>query len=222
MVIGDRQTHTIEHFSPIKKLLQRVGSRVVSVVAGTNLPDAASGFRAYSREALLRLNPMARFSYCMETTIQAGYKRLAIASVPIETNPKTRESRLFGSTREHVIKSALIILRAYIMYKPMMLFTTISGLLFVLALIPFVRFMILLEFGHDSAGVHHIQSLIAGAVLLIASLLFFALGVMADLIRINRILAEDALEQQKRERFDTPQLSRVPVPDSGLELTTPA
>jgi glycosyltransferase involved in cell wall biosynthesis len=220
IVIGDRQTHTIEHFSPVKKFLQRSGSRVVSVVAGTDLPDAASGFRAYSREALLRLNPMARFSYCMETTIQAGQKRLAITSIPIETNPKTRESRLFGSMTEHVVRSALIILRSYVMYRPMLLFTTISGVLFALALVPFVRFVILLEFGHDSAGVRHIQSLIAGAVLLIASLLFFALGVIADLIRINRALTEDSLEQQKRERFQTSTLSGVPLRD--MELTTQA
>jgi glycosyltransferase involved in cell wall biosynthesis len=218
IVVADRQTHTIEHFSPAKKFLQRFGSRVVNLVAGTDLPDAASGFRAYSREALLRLNPTARFSYCMETIIQAGNKRLAITSVPVTTNEKTRESRLFTSTTEHVVKSALIILRAYIMYKPMMLFTTISGLLFALALVPFVRFLVLLEWGHNSAGVHHIQSLIAGAILAIAAVLFFALGVIADLIRINRTLTEDSLEQQKRERFQNSTFTAVAVAD--MELTT--
>ncbi len=220
IVIADRQTHTIEHFSPLKKVLQRVGSRVVSVVAGVDLPDAASGFRAYSREALLRLNPMARFSYCMETIIQAGNKRLAITSVPIKTNPKTRDSRLFRNMREHVLKSALIILRAYIMYRPMMLFMTISSVLFAAALIPFVRFLVLLYFGHDSAGVHHVQSLIAGSVLLIASMLFFALGIIADLIRINRALTEEALEQQKRDRFDPPRLSQVAASEAGMQLVT--
>jgi hypothetical protein len=201
IVIADRQTHTIEHFSPLKKRLQRVGSRVVNMAAGTELPDAASGFRAYSREALIRLNTIASFSYCMETIIQAGNKRLAITSIPVQTNPKTRESRLFHSTREHVLKSALIIIRAYIMYKPMMLFTTLGTVLFVGGLVPFVRFLILLEFGRNSGGVHHIQSLIAGSVLMIAAMLVFALGVIADLIRINRILVEDSLEQQKRQRF---------------------
>jgi glycosyltransferase involved in cell wall biosynthesis len=222
IVIADRQTDTIEHFSPVKKFLQRLGSRVVSLVAGTDLPDAASGFRAYSREALLRLNPMARFSYCMETTIQAGYKGLAIVSVPIHTNPKTRESRLFRSMTEHVVKSGLTILRAFVMYKPMLLFTSISGALFALALVPFVRFMVLLEWGHNSAGVHHIQSLIAGAVLMIASVLFFALGIIADLIRINRALTEDSLEQQKRERFGASRLTRVPLPDQTMEFTSRA
>jgi hypothetical protein len=218
VVIADRQTHSIEHFSPTKKFLQRAGSKVVNLAAGTDLPDAASGFRAYSREALLRLNPTARFSYCMETIIQAGNKRLAIASVPVTTNSKTRESRLFASTTEHVIKSALTIFRAYIMYKPMVLFTSISGFLFALALVPFARFLILLEFGHDSAGVHHVQSLIAGAVLIIASVLFFALGVIADLIRINRTLIEDSLEQQKRERFQESSVTAVTVPD--MEFTS--
>jgi glycosyltransferase involved in cell wall biosynthesis len=218
IVIADRQTHTIEHFSPLKKFLQRAGSRVVNLAAGTDLPDAASGFRAYSREALLRLNPTARFSYCMETIIQAGNKRLAIISIPVTTNAKTRESRLFGSMTEHVIKSALIILRAYIMYKPMMLFTSISGFLSLLALVPFVRFLILLEFGHNSAGIHHIQSLIAGAVLAVAAVLFFALGVIADLIRINRTLLEDSLEQQKRERFQASALTTAAV--EGIELTS--
>ena len=119
-----------------------------------------------------------------------------------------------------MLKSGLIILRAYIMYRPMMLFMTISGLLFAAALIPFVRFLVLLYFGHDSAGVHHVQSLIAGSVLLIASVLFFALGIIADLIRINRALTEEALEQQKRDRFDPPSLSQVPVPEAGMRLVT--
>lgn len=217
IVIADRQTRLIEHFSPIKKFLQRLGSRVVNMAAGTDLPDAASGFRAYSREALLRLNPTARFSYCLETIIQAGNKRLAITSVPVTTNAKTRESRLFASTGEHVVKSALIILRAYIMYKPMIFFTTVSAFLTALALVPFVRFVILLEFGHDSAGVHHIQSLIAGAALAVAGVLFFALGVIADLIRINRTLIEDSIEQRKRERFSP--IGAVGTAD--MEFTAP-
>jgi glycosyltransferase involved in cell wall biosynthesis len=219
IVIADRQTHAIEHFSATKKFLQRLGSKVVNLAADTDLPDAASGFRAYSRQALLRLNPTARFSYCLETIIQAGNKRLAIASVPITTNTKTRESRLFARTSEHVIKSALIIFRAYIMYKPMVLFTSISGFLFALALVTFGRFLILLEFGHNSAGVHHIQSLIAGGVLAITSVLFFALGVIADLIRINRTLIEDSLEQQKRERFQRSPVTAVAEGD--IPLTTP-
>jgi glycosyltransferase involved in cell wall biosynthesis len=201
IVIADRQTHTIEHFSALKKVLQRLGSRVVNVAAGTELPDAASGFRAYSREALLRLNTVTRFSYCMETIIQAGNKRLAIVSLPVETNAKTRESRLFKSLGEHVAKSAATIVRAYVMYKPMTLFLGAGCTLFATALIPFIRYLILSFFvTHPSSG-GHLQSLVAGSVLMIAAFIALALGVIADLIRINRILLEDSLEQQKRARY---------------------
>ncbi len=202
IVIADRQTHTIDHFSPLKKRLQRVGSKIVSVASDTELPDAASGFRAYSREAILRLNPVTRFSYCMETIIQAGNKRLAIASIPIEVNPKTRESRLFKSTGEHVVKSAVTIIRAYIMYRPMVLFVSAGSFLFALGLVPFIRYFALLWFTANSGGLHHIQSLLVGAVLMIAGALSLALGVIADLIRINRVLIEDSLEMQKRQRFN--------------------
>jgi hypothetical protein len=212
IVIGDRQTHKIEHFSPLKKRLQRLGSKVVSTAAGTDLPDAASGFRAYSREALIRLNPVTTFSYTMETIIQAGSKRLRIDSVEIDTNPKTRESRLFKSMGEHVFKSAGTILRAYMMYRPLTFFAFLGGLLGILGLIPFIRFLILLWFTTNNGGAaRHIQSLVVGSVLLIAAIITLALGVIADLIRINRILTEDSLEQQKRERF-----IRAALPEASL------
>ena len=155
------------------------------------------------REALLRLNPVTRFSYCTETIIQAGNKRLAIASIPIRTNAKTRESRLFKRSSEHVLKSSATIVRAYVMYRPLPVFLWTAGLLFVAAMIPFVRYLILLWFTSGSGGSHHIQSLVIGSVLMIASILAFALGVLADLIRINRMLIEDSLEQQKRQLFST-------------------
>jgi glycosyltransferase involved in cell wall biosynthesis len=201
IVIADRQTATIEHFSPVKKMLQRLGSRIVNIAAGTELPDAASGFRAYSREALLRLNPVTRFSYCTETIIQAGNKRLGIASIPVETNSKTRESRLFKSTPEHVRKSAATIVRAYIMYKPLTIFMTVAGVLFLSGFIPFIRFLWLsyaVTHG-DTSG--HVQSLVLGSVLMIAGFIAAALGVIADLVRVNRVLLEDSLEQQKRRDF---------------------
>ena len=199
IVIADRQTHTIEHFSPAKKLLQRFGSRVVNKAASTNLPDAASGFRAYSREALIQLNTITRFSYCMETIIQAGNKRLAIASIPVETNPKLRESRLFKTTREHVFKSGLAITRAYIMYKPHMIFGTLGYVLLVLGLIPFARFLYLFIAEGGENG--HLQSLILGSLFLTGAFLCMVLNIIADLIRINRILIEDNLEHTKRMRF---------------------
>jgi glycosyltransferase involved in cell wall biosynthesis len=199
IVIGDRQTRTIEYFSWSKKLLQRVGSRVVSIAAGVQLPDAVSGFRAYNRESLLRLNTTARFSYCTETIIQAGNKGLHIESMPITTNGVTRESRLFKSTGEHVRKSAVIIIRAYIMYRPYIIFGWLAGLLFVLALVPFARFFILSWQEGSTSG--HLQSLLVGSMLMTAAFLCLVLNVIADLIRTNRILIEDNLEQTKRHRF---------------------
>jgi glycosyltransferase involved in cell wall biosynthesis len=225
IVIGDRQTQSIEHFSPTKKHLQRLGSKVVSMAAATDVPDAACGFRAYSREALLRLNPVTRFSYCMETTIQAGNKQLQISSVPIDTNPPTRESRLFNRNFEHVLKSAAAILRAYIMYRPLILFASLGGVLFVLSLVPFIRFFILLWFSNHGGGVgRHVQSLVVGSVLMIAALITFALGVIADLIRINRVLIEDSLEQQKRDRFGSTTLDGLEDPSrfAGPWLKDPA
>ncbi len=201
IVVADRQTHKIDHFSPMKKKLQKIGSRVVNIAASTELPDAASGFRAYSRESLIKLNLVTKFSYCMETIIQAGNKRLQIVSVPVDTNPKTRESRLFRSTREHVMKSGVTILRAYIMYRPLMFFASLGALLFLLGLVPFVRFLVLTAMGEGLGVARHIQSLLVGGVLILSALITFSLGVIADLIRINRALIEDGLVQQKRQRF---------------------
>lgn len=194
IVIGDRQTDKISHFSWGKKLLQRLGSRVVNQAAGTRIPDAASGFRAYSRTALLKLNLVTKFSYTMETIIQAGYKRLAIESVKITTNPKTRDSRLFKSTPEHVMKSAAAITRSFLMYRPYAFFGTLGAVLGVIGLIPFVRYITISLLGIPG---ELIQSLLLGVSLLTASLLAFALGVIADLIRINRQLIEDGLTLQK-------------------------
>ncbi len=207
IVIGDRQTSTIQHFSPFKKFLQRFGSRIVNIAAGTDMPDAASGFRAYSRESLMRLNTITTFSYCMETIIQAGVKRLAITSIPITTNAKTRESRLFKSMREHVFKSAAAIIRAYIMYRPHIVFGTIGTTMFALGLIPFARYLYLLITQPTPGG--HLQSLILGSLLMIGAFLCFVLNIIADLIRINRILTESNLEHTKRMRFDSYQSADI-------------
>jgi glycosyltransferase involved in cell wall biosynthesis len=200
IVIADRQTSKIAHFSPLKKLLQRFGSAVVNKAAGTELPDAASGFRAYSKQALLRINIITQFSYCMETIIQAGNKRIPIVSVPVTTNAKTRESRLFKNMWQHVFKSMSAIMRAYIMYRPIAVFVGLGSVLLIVGLIPFVRFAILtIARGDTVAG--HIQSLLLGSVVLIGAFLCLVLGVVADLIRTNRILLEETLEQVKDARF---------------------
>lgn len=212
IVIADRQVHLVEHFSPLKKQLQKVGSAVVNRAAGTTLPDAASGFRAYSRESLLMLNTITRFSYCMETIIQAGNKQLKIASIPVLTNAKTRESRLFRSMPEHILKSAAAIIRSFMMYKPYVLFAWLTTFFGVLGLIPFVRYGVL-WLGDREGG--HLQSLLLGSLLLIIAFMSLMLGVVADLIRTNRILIEDNLEHTKRARFGT--AGTEPVPDRGAE-----
>lgn len=201
IAIGDRQTATIAHFSPFKKAMQRVGSAVVNTAAGTALPDAASGFRAYSRASLIRLNVVTQFSYCMETIIQAGNKRLRIASVPITTNPKTRESRLFKNIGQHMMKSAAAISRSYIMFKPHVVFVTLGAIFGLLAAVPFVRFLVFWLQG-DTDG--HVQSLVFGTGMLVGALLSFALLVIADLQRTNRVLLEDTLERVKLLQFGEP------------------
>jgi glycosyltransferase involved in cell wall biosynthesis len=199
IVIADRQTQTIAHFSAFKKLMQRVGSHVVNRAASTNLPDAASGFRAYSGASLLRLNVLTQFSYCMETIIQAGNKRLRIASVPVVTNAKTRESRLFKNAAHHMVKSASAIMRSYLMFNPYVIFATLSVIFGVLAVIPFGRFVVLWMAGDPATG--HIQSLIFGSIMSVAALLSMALGVISDLLRTNRILIEEQLERLKEIQY---------------------
>jgi glycosyltransferase involved in cell wall biosynthesis len=201
IAIADRQVHLVDHFSSFKVKLQRLGSWIVNKAAGTDLPDAASGFRAYSRDSLMLLNTITRFSYCMETIIQAGNKKLKIESVPVVTNPKTRESRLFKSMRQHVLNSAGAIIRGYIMYKPYVIFTFLGTLFGVLGLIPFARWAIIQVVDENPGG--HLQSLLIGTVLLIMSFLSVILGIVADLIRTNRTLIEDTLEHTKKMRFGT-------------------
>jgi glycosyltransferase involved in cell wall biosynthesis len=211
IVIADRQVQQVEHFSPLKKLLQKFGSRIVNMAAGTDLPDAASGFRAYSRESLMLLNTITRFSYCMETIIQAGNKKLRIDSIPVATNPKTRESRLFKSMHQHVLNSAGAIIRAYIMYKPYVIFTFLAGVFGVVGLIPFVRWAILQMVDDNPGG--HLQSLLIGAVLLIVSFLSVIIGIISDLIRTNRMLIEDTLEHTKKMRFGAGEFLSAPHED---------
>ena len=199
IVIADRQTSKIAHFSPFKKLMQRFGSAVVNAAADTELPDAASGFRAYSRASLMRLNIVTEFSYCMETIIQAGHKRLRIASVPVETNPKTRESRLFRNIWHHMFKSGGAITRSYLMFKPHVVFAWLAVVFGVVGLAPFVRFLVIWLVGGDTSG--NVQSLLFGAVLLVGALLAVALGVISDLQRTNRVLLEEQLERLKEIQY---------------------
>ena len=200
-VIADRQVKSIEHFSRTKKFLQRFGTGVLNAAAGTDIPDSTSGFRAYSREAATKFNLIGQFNFAMETTLQAAHKRLQIATVPIRTNPKTRDSRLFKSSWEHVRKSAVALINAYIMYKPFMAFMTLGIILLAGGLIPFVHFLYLTLTTANAFGAHHLQSLIIGSVLLTGAFFCFTLGIIANLIRVNRVLMEDLLEELRRERY---------------------
>jgi glycosyltransferase involved in cell wall biosynthesis len=200
IVIADRQTSKIEHFSPLKKVLQRVGSRVVNIAADTNLPDAPSGFRAYSRDAAMALNIVTDFSYAMESIIHAGKKRIAITHVPVKTNPKTRESRLFKNMWQHIIKSGAAIVRSYTMYHPLSFFL-MGGLLSIsIGLVPYLRYLFLtVSHGEPIAG--HLQSLIFGAVFVMLGLMFMVIGLVADLLATNRKLIEDSLYRIKKMEF---------------------
>jgi glycosyltransferase involved in cell wall biosynthesis len=200
-VIADRHVGTIDHFSPMKKLLQKVGTRVLNAAAGTNIPDATSGFRAYSKSAAMQLNLVTRYSFGMETIIQAGNKRHAIAVIDITTNPKTRESRLFKSSWQHVRRQAVVIARSFMMYKPYAIFLTLGVLFLVVGLVPFAHYIFLVFTTNSPNGAHHLQSLIIGTVLLNASFISFSLGFVTDLIRINRSLIEDVLEGQRRGQY---------------------
>jgi glycosyltransferase involved in cell wall biosynthesis len=198
IVVADRQTQQIEHFSPLKKFFQKMGSNVVNRAAGTNLPDAASGFRAYSRSAAIRINIITQFSYCMETIIQAGNKRIPITSIKIRTNPKTRESRLFKSMWHHMYKSGQAIIKSFIMYRPHLIFLPPAFIFLTGGVALFLRYAFLASSGNQGS---HIQSLLLGLAMLTASLVAFALAIISDLVKTNRILLEDSLERIKRMQF---------------------
>lgn len=200
VTISDRMTQTIEHFSPLKKFYQKFGTWVLNKAAGTDIPDATSGFRAYSRQAAMQLNPVADYSWATETTIQSANKQQAIVIVKSETNPKLRESRQFKSSWEHIRKSAPTIVRAFLMYKPYAVFVTFGTFFFLVGLVPFIRYLVFFSI-YKKPGAH-LQSLIIGAVLIFSALMSFALGVIADLIRINRIINEQTLEINKRLLYD--------------------
>lgn len=197
IVIGDRQTHTIEHFSTLKKFLQKHGSIMVGLFSGMEVPDATSGFRAMTREAALELNVISDFSYTLETLIQAGNKKLAVKSVPIRTNDKLRESRLFRSVFTFVKRSAATLMRVYTTHEPLKVFTTAAVLTMIPALFLFGRF---LYFFIKEGGAGHIQSLILGAVLAIGAAFLVTVGILADLINANRKLIEQILKKQRDTR----------------------
>lgn len=194
MTIGDRQVSEVAHFSWTKQRLQVLGSWVVRKVSGTEVPDTTSGFRALSREAALRINIVSEFTYTLESIIQAGKKRLAIAHLPIEAR-ETRPSRLFGSTYEYVKRSVATILRIYAMYEPFKVFMILGGVLFSAGAILGARYAYFWWVGEIRG---HVQSAILSVLLLILGFQTLQWGLMADLIASNRKLIEDLLYRVRK------------------------
>jgi len=186
----------LKHFSPSKKFLQKAGSWVVRQLSGTNIPDTTSGFRAFNREAAMKLNLHSTFTYTLETIIQSGKKNIAISHVPVRTNPDLRESRLFSSVWSYIKKSVATILRIYAIYEPLKVFSYIGGTVFLIGFIVMVRFLYFYFFGIRPFG--HLQSLILASVLLIIGFIIMIMGLIADLISANRRLIEDALFRIKK------------------------
>jgi glycosyltransferase involved in cell wall biosynthesis len=196
LVIGDRQVHTLAYFSPLKKWLQRVGSRVMSLLTQTQIPDTTSGFRAYTREAALRLHVFSSYTYTLETLIQASHSQLAIVSVPVRTNPPARPSRLFSHPGVYVVRSLLTLGHMYVLYRPLRTFCYLGGSIFVVGLAGVGRFVLLWLQGH---GAGHIQSLVISGVLLTMGFQVLVLGLLANLIGKNRQLGQEILYRLKAQ-----------------------
>jgi glycosyltransferase involved in cell wall biosynthesis len=199
IVIGERPIDENPEFSWLKKKLQRLGSRVVRIASKTDVPDAPSGFRAFSREAAMKLNVLSEYTYTLETIIQAGRKNMAVASVPVRTNPAARKSRLFGSMGQYVKRSVFTILRIFILYNPLTFFMTLGLFFFGAGFLIGLRFLILMFYG-DSAG--HVQSLLLAVALILIGTQTMILGLQADLIASNRKILEDVQYRVRRLFYD--------------------
>jgi glycosyltransferase involved in cell wall biosynthesis len=196
MVVGDRQVQDVDHFSPTKKLLQKLGSWVVRGASGTRVLDTTSGFRAYNREAALQLIVVSRYTYTLESLIQAGKMSVAIEDVPISPNETDRESRLVGSTSAYVRRNAFAIFRAYTLYEPLRVFMLLTVVFGVLALAAWSPFLFDWIVNGDRSG--HIQSLILGAVLMLAAVQMFALGIIGDALAGQRSIQQRVYERVRR------------------------
>jgi glycosyltransferase involved in cell wall biosynthesis len=195
MVIGDRQVDVNENFSRSKRRLQRLGSWVVRQASSTEIPDTTSGFRAYNREAALQMQAVSKFTYTLETIIQAGKLLVAVDHVPVRTNAKTRESRLFPSMTAYIRRNAVSIFRIYSQYEPLKVFWGGALVMGALALAVFIRFLV---YFIEGQGRGHVQSLIAGAVLFNAAMLLGSLGVIGDLLDAQRTLSQRTFERVRR------------------------
>ena len=195
IVVGDRGVANLAHFSLTKRLLQRMGSWVVQSASGLNVPDATSGFRAFSREAALRITVLSDYSYTLETLIQAGARHLGVVYVPVRTQPQTRASRLMRSIPHYLIQSAITIVRSYAMYQPLRVFLMLGIGMIVIGFVPGIRFLYFFII-EQSAG--HVQSLILSAILLIVGFQIVLIGLLADLIGFNRKILEEILYRLRK------------------------
>jgi glycosyltransferase involved in cell wall biosynthesis len=196
IVIGDRNIPEVRHFSFVKKRLQILGSWVVRQLSGTSVPDVTSGFRAFSREAALRLNIISRYTYTLETIIQAGKKNLEVSHVTIRTNEQLRPSRLFSSISSYIRKSIAALVRIYVMYEPLKIFLFIGMIIFSTGFLISIRFLYF--YIRDGGAAGHIQSLILSAVLMIVGFQVVMIGLLSDIIAANRRLIEEVLYRVKK------------------------
>ncbi len=209
IVVADRQPTRVAHFSPLKKLLQVVGSAVVRAASGTAVRDAPSGFRAYSREAALRLYVHSYYSYTLETLIQAGARRLRVVSVPVTINPQTRPSRLISSLPAYLLHSAATIVRAYATYRPLVVFTLAGALFLAVGSAGILRF---LYFFVTEGGAGHVQSLVLAGTLWAVGATILLNGLQADLAAANRRLTEEVLYELRRTLGKPAARARRPRP----------
>ncbi|GAA0272787.1 glycosyltransferase family 2 protein [Faecalicatena contorta] len=202
IVIGERPIDATEHFSPLKKKLQHLGSWVVRIASKSDIPDAPSGFRAYSRDAAMQMNVSNEYTYTLETIVQAGRNKIAMMSVPIRTNAELRPSRLFSSMFGYIKKSMLTILRAFMLYKPMRFFTIVAAIPFLIGVALGIRFLVFFFMG---AGGGHVQSLILASTLLMLGFMTFVIGLQADIISSNRKLLEDIRYKVSKMYYEQPE-----------------
>lgn len=199
IVVGARPIEDVEEFSPLKKKLQRVGSWVVRIASETKVPDAPSGFRAYTREAALQLNVINNYTYTLETIIQAGHNKTKIVSVPIRTNPATRKSRLFKSMGAYIKRSAIVIIRSFLMYKPLAFFGTAGMAILSLGVLIGMRFLV---FFMQGTGDGHVQSLLLAVCFILMGMQSIMIGLQADTIAANRKILEDIQYHVRKNAFD--------------------
>lgn len=221
IVVGDRQTENIKHFSPLKRALQKAGSRTVGRLAGADVSDAVSGFRAFSRSAAMGMTVRSTFSYTTETLIQAGRKRLRITSVPIQTNKVERPSRLFKSIPQFLSRTGRTMLRAYAMYEPLKIFLILGVALMAAGALPILRFVAHYALG-DGEGM--IQSLVIGGALFVMGGICAMFALIADLVAYNRMLLEQTLERVRKIEYtldqrETERKGRFPAERLRNELS---